>query len=593
MPPQSEIKLAPTRQEDEKIALSRWSAGMNSMLHPADLAQGQYYHGENIINRGGILQTRPGNRYIRAMEGVRVQGMVTYKPKRGAATMLIAIDGEIWVATAPFKNFSKLPGLAFSRTAPIINFCVCIRGAKRNADDSVALIDPTTTVIIQDGQSKAGVYDGADARHLNPELPFNETPTGLWMAWSGARLWVANGARLYASDIADPTSFKETDYLAQRSSFELPDDCTGMINTATSSGLLVFTDKTTTLFKSFVLQRTDWRTTPEFQKVIIDSIGCVAGRSPVNQYGVTHWFCRSGLINLDMALNSQQSSEVITIDGQMQRSKSRLAPDLSGITTVAFANMLLCSVPSGSRYNTHTWVLDQTPVEQGEEGQRKLAPRAWASIWTGLRPVAYSTVAINGRERCFFVTFDRLAKDGSQIHLWEAFHISKKDNGNRITCQFETAMIHLPEKHRFRYAEFDLCEILGPVEFRVFVGSEAGPWHQIKDTEIQANSGCFGSPSMRTININTIIRNHKPQTRTLRTEELRAVYDECQAESGDQPGEGRYFQLLVEWRGRCGVKEIRAVFSPRTESKVGECGGGEAGETNIVTERGVTIKVQS
>lgn len=555
-----------TSRDDQPIVTSNWSGGMNSLGHPSDIRPNQYYWGENVINRGGIVQTRPGYGLLASLPGTLLQGMITYLPRVGAPKMLVAIDGEVFVATYPFKSFVRLENIRFSATAEIITFTPCLRSAKRNANSTIQLIEPVTVVVMQDGRTAPAYYDGTESRHLRPEAPFLETPIGLWSAWASARLWVSRGSRVFASDPADPLSFVENTYLADgRGGFELPADCTGMIEANTSGALLAFTYKNTTAFKSYIFDRDQWRETPDFQNVILPGVGCVSGRSPVNQYNTTYWFSDKGLVDLDTAINTQQTSRLVPLDRAMARSAKRLAPNLQLIATCAFENLLIASVPNGSYYNRHTWVLDQSPTEDGAE-------KSWTGVWTGTRPVVWSTVNVSGTDRCYYASYDETAVDGKLIHVWQAFDITRRDNGNRVLCQMETPMVKFDELTKFRYAEIDLVEIAGPVDINVYYGNLAGPWYEAADLRVQAAIGPIGTPSMAVITGDTIVRNWKPQTRTIRTEEWKLPPDsECGPETSQLPGRSKHHQLLIQWRGRMGIKEIRMVFSSTSESKTGAC----------------------
>ena len=72
--------------------------------------------------------------------------------------------------------------------------------------------------------------------------------------------------------------------------------------------LIVFTDQTLSGVQSNILDRTQWALTPGFQSVIYPAIGCAAGKSIVNQYGVTWWFSHGGFISIDQAVQTYRSS---------------------------------------------------------------------------------------------------------------------------------------------------------------------------------------------------------------------------------------------------------------------------------------------
>lgn len=563
--------------------ISKWTQGVNSLVPPDAIGVQQYAWGINIVNRGGIIQTRPGFDWLSSLVGVKLQGGAIFTPKDSRPMMVAAVDGYIYSSKLPFTAWTKVDGLKFRSDVPIINFCLVLKSVNVKPEGSIELIDPTPLLIIQDGVTNPGRFDGSVARHLQPDL--KETPIGLWMVFTASCLWVFSGSRAYVSDLASPDTFFDGRYLAERTGFELPDEITGAIQTSNDKSILVFTATTTTSFQANIRDRRLWGQTPNFQELVLPTIGCVAGRSPVNQYGLTWWLSAAGFINLDAALQSKISSKLVTVDGRMMRSKRIMSPDPSVASSVYFENFLLLSVPSGGRYNEETWVADQAP-----QGEADGSGMAWVGVWTGIRPVIWMRSRYNGRVRLFCLAYDATAKDATHIHAHEVFQSDRRDNDGRILCQWETGMFLGTELQRFKYAEVDIVEVLGDVELKVFVGGMRGPWIQIKDTAIQAEIGSIGSESQKIILKESILQAFKPQTRFLKTEEFDPKGKECSAESDDSAGKDKGFQLLFEWRGRMGIKTIKLIAQPDPSAGRGECTKDETGEHNMITEEGATIR---
>ncbi len=208
-----------------------WIGGVNSLLEPGALQQGEYQWGVNTTNRGGLISTRPGFALVgQAPWGLgEPQGMTVFTPRDKVAQIILAIGGNILFSDDPFETWTKIKGLEFHPTRPV-NFCTGIKSVEMQEDQSLKIVDSYPVLIIQDGVHRAGLWNGTKARHMNPAPTpeASETPIGLWMAWSGNRLWVAQGSRLYASDIADPVKFTETHFLAEGGYFNLPDTITGI-----------------------------------------------------------------------------------------------------------------------------------------------------------------------------------------------------------------------------------------------------------------------------------------------------------------------------------------------------------------------------
>lgn len=558
-----------------------WTGGVNSLIHPADIGPKQVAWAENVMARGGIIQTRPGLKLASSIIGSRVQGLCIFTPRNTTARLVMAVDGSIYSGEWPSFNFVKINGLEFSADAPIINFCETIQSVKRNLDNTLEVIDPVKVLMISDGSNPAGVWDGSSARTMDPDGPAFQTPIGLWMVWTSSRLWISTASQVRVSDLGDPTSFFEDQFLATKSFFELPNTITGMVEAANERGLLVFTERTTSAFQSYIRARATWGTTPNFQKLVFPNIGCNAGRTACNQYGMTYWHSLGGIVSLDAALNTDRTSKLQTLDGEMMRSKRNLSPDMSRACAVASENILMFSLPSGGKYNEHTWVLDQSPLED-------LQPigTAWAGIWTGIRPVQWALGRVGARQRLYCATYDRTPAGKTRIHLWEALRDDRKDEGGRIACQVQFSTISDVRMMVFRYIEFEATEILGDVSLSVFVCGMRGPWIPLHSFELRAEEGSINNNEI--LENGSILRAYKPQTRTLRTPEFTDQGLACSVESrGKRPSRDKGFGLLFEWTGRMGVRDVRMIVDhDPTESDRGKCEADESGQVNIVLETG-------
>lgn len=552
----------PVNKTTQSVTSQFWSKGCNSMLHPSELGQGMYHWGENIINRGGMVQTRPGFMLRASVAGDNLQGFCTFTPKNSLTRLVIAVDGIIYYGLAPNYIFVRIEGLKFDPAAPIITFQVTLQSTDLNEDGTIELIDPQPVLIIQDGTNAAGSWTGSIARQMRQDAPFNETKTGLWMAWVASRLWVARDNFVYASDEANPLSFSE-EGLAERSGFSMPSFVTGMVETADQRGLLVFTDQTTTSILASIRDRTTWATTPDFQRLLLKSIGCVAGRTACNQYGLTYWLSASGVMSLDAALYSQRSAMVQSVDAEMIRCKRNLSPVLDLACATSYDNMLLFSVPSGGRYNEQTMLLDQSPIESGG------SPAAWTGIWTGIRPMQWATGTLAGRRKLLCASYDKTSANDTHIHIWEAFRRDRQDSG-RISCQFYTAAITSDTTIRFKFARFELAEVLGEVDLTVYMTGTRGPWYLIGEYHL---SGEIGSLALNKIlNLSSIIETYRPQVRTLTTEEFKPGSAEQTGEMGKfTPGVDKGFRLLFEWRGRMGVRKVTMYYANEDETIAGAC----------------------
>lgn len=571
--------------------------GCDSYSAPDALLDTEYVAGMNVVNRGGILQTRPGTKSIVSVlaNAVRIQGLTCFTPTGGVPQLVAAVDGNIYVSTLPFTSVRQLKQLHFNPTSKFVIFETCLKSSDYDADGTLFFLDhPFNVLMIQDGSARAAFWDGNSARHLNPTPSlnfdangnivtvegFDETFIGLFMKWSGNRLWVDRNGQIFASDFGNPLKFTEAQYINEGRAFYLTGECTGMIETPEQDGLLIFTADNCTLFQTNIQDRTLWLTTPNFQKIVFANIGCVAPFSLVKQYGLIWWFSSMGMINTDQALALNRTSRMDFQDNEMMCSKGNIGPDLTGICACAFENYLLVSVPSGHAKNKHTWCLDQAVLEQGV--------KAWNSFWTGWFPVQWTSAKINGHERIFFISMDA----SHCVKIWEANQPDRTDNGAPITCWAQMKQQNygdLKSFKRFIRGEVYAAEILDYVSFAMAVAGRKGGFYKICHKELVANKGAVYGDQL--YDLNTCFEGLRPQTRVINSEEAVSPGDcnECGIESVFPNDIDQSFGMLFLWSGRFGITGYGMFVMPYGDAPAGTCENDEVGP-NSLTERGCSAK---
>jgi len=595
-----------------------WIQGCNTLPFPTDLPQGQYYWGENLVNRGGIIQTRPGRNLIFSLPGLRAQGLCMYRPYRQKEQLVWAIDGRIYYSTYPFTQYARVPNIMFDKHSPRVFFCQARQGVKLNLDGSITVLPaPVDVLMLQDGYSASAFYIATSATkplqaaHNQPSAPWYQCPTGTVMFYSGNRLWVAYEETVYASDLDNPNSFNERTYLAEADGFKLPEHCTGMIETAsgpqTLPALLVFSAFTITSLQSYVLDRTQWQSTQNFQALLSKDYGSIAPFSVFHQFGLPWFYSEVGLLSLDVALNQYGSSIVVPKDMEMLRSKDNISAfNAQYIAGAAFENFILLSVPSGSRFNKHTWVMDAAPQAQLNGG----AGRCWSGIWTGDYPVQYATGEFQDVPRCFHIGYSCApVEDQSgnlcQIHIWEDFIGRRTDqidsHDTPIQCSWETKIFEISqvgELLRFKFIEFDVVELLGTVFVQIYYAGIKAHYRLAYSLVLSADEGlpgCEEFPAWTYQNLatDTVFESFRPQTRTVRTPDFSGAKQEddgcsdtCGIESDYQHNVDKGFQILFNWQGRMGIREVRLFVENYPQPGVGKCTPDEAGEANIISAIG-------
>lgn len=480
---------------------AKWVKGVNSLLEASLLDKGQYAWGQNIDNAGGVIATRQGFNAIgqktSRLPNAEPKGMAVFQDKEKVNSIVVAIGDKLYVSYSPFdrNDFIEL-GDGFTADDPVI-FCRAFVSVKLNTDNTItALGSPYDVLVMQNGKERPIYWDGANLTTSDPSAIQPEIPVGKWMQWSGGRLWVASGNMLHASDLGNPLKFVEETLIAGGGALFFEDDITGMDETPSLTTLLVCTDYNTSVVQSTIYARETWGTTPGFQRVFLPGIGCAAGKSFVRHWGVVWWYAHGGLVNLDQAIQTYRTSRVRFRDQEMMRSKSNMAKDISGICMGAFGNYMLVSVPSGDKYNAHTWMINERVVDTGIDPYYG-DPSEWAANWTGIHPVEYSQSVIDGQQRLFCLS--RETKDGVVTPVvWECFTGERQDrfNDNIFSppVMFETKILAMSaDLKKFDHAEIDIAELAGMANMKVYVAGRRGGYFQIMDKQLVASKGSINS----------------------------------------------------------------------------------------------------
>ena len=557
-----------------------FTGGMNSGPPAMFIDDRCFRHAENTVHRGGVVRTRPGYREVFRLPAGNLQGMSYFRPLDGEGHLVFAVNGNVYASAYPFASYAPLPNLKMYQFAERVWFSSSVRSAERNPDGTISSIEPVRTLIVQDGAyTRAGYWDGTSSGHLDPTVSVDGAgniltagvPLGGPHAWSGDRLWVANHNKLFASDIADPLSFTENEYLAEGGFFLFEDDITAVVDVSSvlESSILVFTRKRTYRILSGIRDRSTWKaqTNPPFQSVLFPDIGCVSARSIVSRNGLLWWMSHVGLTNFNSAQQAYVSSKLVPADSAMLLSKANIDGNFSRIALGAHENFLRVSVPYGDKFNSHTWVYDQAVAS--EDGRTSV--ESWSGIWTGTRPVEWVSGLFGQTPRSYYVSKD---KDGYN-RLWEAFIPERKDAGEEIPCFLETKT-HLDfsekatglDRKRFVYAEVTLEHVLGDVDLELLYAGTRGKYKTLGNWHISAEEG---SPEAGVLA--SAYSTYRPQQRVIRTPSVSEATNACTScgtESSKQDWLDTGFSLLVKWTGRTAVGSYRLFADPTEEPAAGE-----------------------
>ncbi len=553
--------------------------GAKSDCDPGQLPLGYAWTVLNMLNLGGVLSCRPGHRCIITLPDGNLQGATLFRPLEGLEQIVVAIDGKVYVAVWPFVEFRLLENVLFSPTAKQVFWSQTTQAAERLNEDfssAIRVIEPRAVLFMQDGGETAPAwYDGSHSGHVRDHA--FDTPVGGPMQWVGDRLWVAFGNQVWASDIANPFSFREQIYLGGATSFFFTDEVTALVKTPSieSPQLLVFTGVDGSILEANIRDRAAWPTTPDFQREIIQ-VGCLSQRSAVSHYGQIIWFSPSGVAVFDPATSGKLTARLPVRDNEMMVSKTALSEDLGQVAAGIYGQFVLMSVPAEDVYNKHTWVLNHASLETLSDDSGP----SWAGHWVGTRPVEWVYGKIADAERIFHVSFD---SDGKN-RLWESFRPERLDNGCPITWAFTTrghfgqtspVPSKLPgQRCRLQWVDVALAGISEDLDLGVFyAGGTRGAYRLILDKKLTVEKGSLSQDIL--IDMNTEIFAFKPQSRVVRTQDANQQPGEadgssCGVEREDLGNIDESFQYLIVGHGPATVRFVRSFALTVSEDKQGD-----------------------
>jgi hypothetical protein len=552
----------------------RFSQGGNSYTDPIALAPESFVFGLNALARGGVFQARPGFDCEAKLPDGKLQGLTTFYPQSGLPQTVAAVDGQIYVSDYPYKEYVAVPGVKMSANAEQVFMEQATKTVQRNADSSLSFIDPISLLMLQDGLSPCSYYDGHQVQIVTG--PWG-TPMGTHMKWAGGRLWVARRNIVFPGDIADPTCFFEMQYnqLGGLTYYIMPEQVTGFALTPGTQipQLLCFTQQTTSTFRCDIRDRSIWPQMENFQRLIFPGLGCVSERSLTVGAGMLWWYSNYGWTSLDTAAATMVSTKIRYADNEMLRSKSQLGANLSKIASTSFDNLLLVSVPNASTLNRHTWVLDLAAMDLTNSE----FPISWAAIWTGVQPVQWTKVVINGKQSLYCASVDQ---DGHN-RVYKAFNPNKRDNGVDFPWRFESRAYSLGNVSlkNFRYLEYALSELAGQADLKFsWAGVSRGPWKPFATVSFKAREGNIDAQTEFTAD--TYLYGLKKQSRNARTEDLAFAKADSLASAGvegpiysiemNREQIDKAFQICIEGSGPCAIRALRLFADPVQDPSTGQ-----------------------
>jgi hypothetical protein len=554
-------------------------SGCDSCNDPAYIKADQFVWGYNGMHRGGRFRVRPGLcEAIVSPVGNEVQtdplnpqGITAFTPQTGVQHLVMAHAGIVYKSIFPFITWEPIANIKFDKNARQIIFQTGTKSTVTNADGSLTFVDhPYDILMMQDGSSRAAYWDGSNSGHLDSSPTSNQTPIGSTMLWNSERLWVCDGHKLHASNLGDPLTFTEETVVATGGFFVLPDEITAIGETPDLQALLVYTNRTTTTFQSAILDRTQWPTTPQFQRLLFKQIGCTGPKGVVNQYGLTWWMSYKGIISLDIARQTFIARRLKYGDYGVMRSKVKLFHDLRGVCCGEYENFLFFSWPTSDRFNAHTIVMDQLAYEGAQQAQSE-GSSTWCGAWKGIRPVEWVTFTHNGVDNVITLSRDYAPTIGSnyRIGIWHAFCPQRAD------VLLDGTVTRIPWGMEARQLMFT-ADVKKITTFEVMVSELRNQ----SDWTLSFNGRMTGFTAVGTKHIDasqfspdlTVIDEFRSQQRSMRANEILI------ANSTYVTAQGKYqqaidlgFGILVQAVGEGAIDLIRVFADPQPQHQLGIC----------------------
>ncbi len=511
--------------------------GMNRGREPELISEQQAALLRNVSIRGGRVRSRP--RIVKRMS--LPNGLMQGASIFNASSQIVAsiggkfyvIDPKAWTAeqkNATDLNSSKQPRVWFAETVG--------------------------SIVMQDGQSKPYIYDGADFRRADS----NEVPVGKAMAFGNGRLAVVvnSGYDVRIGDIRQPDhqselKFTETYNLLGGGDFAFESQVKALailpvIDTGSGQGALVVgTDSAVYTMKTQISQRDLWGEVG-FQTILLPTRG-ISGANAVVAVNQDLYFRSSdGLRSVRSSTADYDAPGLAPLSVELRHRFDYDTPFLlEDASVVCFDNRLLC---------THSpFIYGPRSMAQGLvafnfdslSGRGQKSPPAYDGEWDGILIAELFTGRISGTERCFILGRDLDGTNG----LWEILRENAVQVGDEPTQAFESRVLFGDApgtlKH-LRRCDLMFSDIRGGLNVRAYFKPNKYPYWVRWDE--------FTVDAPPTQSWGSVV----PQHRTLLS--TRSPIEELDPTTARLISCSTGFQVRIEWDGQARLDYLQ-VFQER------------------------------
>jgi hypothetical protein len=546
--------------------------GVDSGRDPSLLPANMMAEATNATFRGGIPKPRPGvSRINLAYENSAVEALFSGGLFQGAGGY-VALDGSLYINLSISGEIISIPLGSSTITATKLSLGTGVN------DNSPVLrkawfVQADQYQIIQDGQSKPIIWDGAGVRRAYR----NEVPTGGPMAYGLGRLWVGRGRDFIGGDIiyGDPAfgtanvlRFTDNDVIAEGGAFTVPwqsGDVTGLsfsAKTDTASGegsLMVFTANGVFEFDA-PTDRTQWQNLQQpIQRFALLRNGAESHESITQVNGDLFFRSTDGIRSFYFARRDWNTWANTPVSREVE-------PIMSSIN---FDNRLITTTNPVATERGVVWrscvALDFDLVSTIKEK----VPPAWDGKWVLTdRVLQLVTVQNIDGVRAFAIGLD----EDDYIGIWEITRDEWTDDGSDIEWELVTKsyQFDLPLTLKMlKSAEMWMSELSGNVAIDAFYKSDVkgcwSPWARWA----QNFAVCKSVPNRATGCLPTLFSKPPVKTRVALPEPEVDPTTVC----GSLPypsTNGYEFQVKLKLTGHLKMRKLRVLADERFENEFGE-----------------------
>jgi hypothetical protein len=431
--------------------------GMNRGREPELLSEQQAHLLRNVSIRGGRVRSRP--RIVKRMT-IPTGFMQGAKVFEAAGKIISAVNGRVHEIDPQTWASTELTGSD-------------VNSAKQ---PRVFMCETPGSLVIQDGQSKPFIYDGATFRRARK----NEVPVGTAMAFGNGRLAVAvnAGYDVRIGDIRQPEhqselKFTETYNLTGGGDFSFSSPVRALavlpvVDTGSGQGVMIVgCDNAVHTLKTQITQRDLWSEVG-FQTFLFPTRG-ISGANAVVAVNQDLYFRSSdGLRSVRTSTADYNAPGLAPLSVEVRHRFEYDTPFLlKDASVVYFDNRLLV---------THSpFIYGPRALYQGLiafnfdslSGRGDKMPPAFDGEWDGIVIAEVFTGKLNGTERCFILGRDVAGVNG----LWEILPETAVQTGDEPGQAFESRMYFGDSPgtlKNLRRCDVQFSDIRGGLNVRVF-----------------------------------------------------------------------------------------------------------------------------